>query len=123
MRLAVDGIDTFIGTGGRAFDPSRPTIVFLHGAALDHTVWALLARWFAHRGLSVLAPDLPGHGRSGGEPLGSLGSLADWTAALIAAAGAAKAALVGHSMGSLIALETAARHPERAAAIALIGTA
>jgi pimeloyl-ACP methyl ester carboxylesterase len=53
----------------RSFDPALPLVVFLHGAALDHTVWALLARWFAHRGNAVLAPDLPGHGRSGGEPL------------------------------------------------------
>ena len=56
--------------------------------ALDHTVWALLARWFAHRGFAVLAPDLPGHGRSDGEPLASIGAMADWTAALIDAAGA-----------------------------------
>ena len=66
MRLVVDGIEIFAGTGGRAFDPARRTVVFLHGAALDHTVWALLARWFAHRGCGVLAPDFPGHGRSGG---------------------------------------------------------
>src|SRR5689334_15058853 len=100
----------FVGTGGRAFSPSLPTVLLLHGAGLDHTVWVLLARWFAHHGCSVMAPDLPSHGRSGGELLGSIEAMADWTAALIERSGAGKAALIGHSMGSLVALETAARH-------------
>src|SRR5437016_4743062 len=123
MPLVVDGTEISAGTGGREFDPARPAIVLLHGAALDHTVWALLARYFAHHGFSVLAPDLPGHGRSGGAALASIAAMADWVARLIASAGARKAALVGHSMGSLIALETAARHGERVTAIGLIGTA
>lgn len=123
VRLTVDGISTFAGTGGRAFDPALPAILFLHGGGCDHTVWALLARWFAHRGHAVLAPDLPGHGRSGGDVLPSIGAMADWVAALIDASGAGKAGVVGHSMGALIALETAARHPGRVAALALIGAA
>ncbi len=123
MELVVDGEKIFVGTGGRAFDPALPLVVLLHGSGLDHTVWALLARFFAHRGSSVLAPDLPGHGRSGGAPLTSVAAMADFTAALIAAAGASKAGIIGHSMGSLIALETAARHPARVRALALIATA
>jgi pimeloyl-ACP methyl ester carboxylesterase len=123
MRLLVDGIETYAATGGRDFDPKRPLIVFLHGAALDHTVWALLARFFAHRGFAVLAPDLPGHGRSGGKPLASIAAQADWTAKLIAASGAGAATLIGHSMGSLVALETAARHPSSVRRIGLIATA
>src|SRR5664279_1625290 len=123
MQLSVNGIDSFIATGGRAFDPSLPTVVLLHGAGFDHTSWALHSRWFAHHGFGVLAPDLPGHGRSSGAPLSTIAEMADWTAALLDAAGAAKARLVGHSMGSLIALETAARHPAKVAALSLIGTA
>ena len=119
----VDGADTFVATGGRAFDPKLPCVVFLHGAGLDHSVWALLARSFAHHGCAVLAPDFPGHGRSAGAPLLSIAALADWTAALIDAAGAGAARLVGHSMGSLVALETAARHPDKVAALGLIATA
>src|SRR3954464_9948405 len=111
MQLSVNGIETFVATGGREFDASLPTIVLLHGAGFDHTTWALHSRWFAHHGFGVLAPDLPGHGRSSGTPLASIADMADWTAALLGAAGAEKARLVGHSMGSLIALETAARHP------------
>jgi pimeloyl-ACP methyl ester carboxylesterase len=123
MLLSVNGIETFVATGGREFDISQPTIVLLHGAGFDHTAWALHSRWFAHHGYGVLAPDLPGHGRSSGAPLPAIADMADWTAALLDAAGAARARLVGHSMGSLVALEMAARHPARVTALSLIGTA
>ncbi|SHL26328.1 Pimeloyl-ACP methyl ester carboxylesterase [Bradyrhizobium lablabi] len=123
MQLKVRGIDTFVATGGREFDRSQPSVVLLHGAGFDHTTWALHSRWFAHHGFNVLAPDLPGHGRSSGAPLPTIADMADWTAALLDTAGAGKAKLVGHSMGSLIALETAARHPAKVSALSLIGTA
>jgi pimeloyl-ACP methyl ester carboxylesterase len=123
MQLSVQGTETFVSTGGRDFDASLPTAVLLHGAGFDHTTWALHSRWFSHHGYGVLAPDLPGHGRSGGAPLTSIADMADWTAALIIAAGAQKARLVGHSMGSLIAVETAARHPDKVSTLNLIGTA
>lgn len=122
MQLKVSGFDVFAGTGGRAFDPAVPVVVLLHGAGMDHTAWALHDRWFAHHGFSVLAPDLPGHGRSQGAPLKTIAALADWTVALIEASGAAKARLVGHSMGSLVALETAARYPAKVSGLALIAT-
>jgi pimeloyl-ACP methyl ester carboxylesterase len=122
MRILVNGSDTFVATGGKDFDSSLPAIVFLHGAGMDHSVWALLARAFAHHGYAVLAPDLPGHGRSAGKPLTSIAALADWTAALIDVAGAKAARLVGHSMGSLVALETAARHPDKVTGLGLIAT-
>jgi pimeloyl-ACP methyl ester carboxylesterase len=123
MRIIVNGSDTYVATGGKKFDPALPAIVFLHGAGMDHSVWALLARSFAHHGCGVLAPDLPGHGRSAGAPLGSIAALADWTAAFIDAAGVAQARIVGHSMGTLIALETAARHPDKVSGLGLIATA
>ena len=123
MKLSVNGAETYVATGGRPFDPSLPAVVMLHGAGFDHSTWALHSRWFAHHGYSVLAPDLPGHGRSAGKLLPTIADMADWTAALLDAAGAPKARLVGHSMGSLIALETAARHPARVTALSLIGTA
>src|SRR6267378_6739606 len=110
MQLSVNGIDTFVATGGREFDKSQPAIVLLHGAGFDHSTWALHSRWFAHHGFGVLAPDLPGHGRSAGAPLPTIAEMADWTVALLGTAGGSKAKLGGHSMGSLIALETAARH-------------
>ena len=123
MKLTVNGAEVFAATGGREFDKSLPAVVFIHGAGFDHSTWALHTRWFAHHGFAVLAPDLPGHGRSEGSSLASIAEMADWTAALLGAAGVAKAHLIGHSMGSLIALETAARHPDKVSALSLIGTA
>ncbi|MGH6981996.1 MAG: alpha/beta fold hydrolase, partial [Stellaceae bacterium] len=86
-----------------------------------HSTWALHSRWFAHHGHAVLAPDLPGHGHSAGKPLATIAAMADWIAALIGAAGAGTARLIGHSMGSLVALDAAARHPDRVSGLALIG--
>ena len=125
MELNLRGFDAkaYAYTGGKAFDAALPCVVFIHGALHDHSVWTLLARWFAHHGHGVLAVDQPGHGRSGGAPLASVEVLADWLLSLLDAAGVAKASLVGHSMGSLIALEAAARAPERAEALVMIGTA
>ena len=127
MDIGVAGQSAFVYAGGKSPEVERiaaqPVIVFIHGAQQDHSCWTLQSRWFAHHGFSVLAPDLPGHGRSGGAPLASIEALADWIVALLDAIGVARACLVGHSMGSLVALEDAARHPRRVAKIALIGSA
>ena len=124
MNLPINGINAFVATGGREFDPSLPAVVLIHGAGFDHSAWALHSRWFAHHGFSVLVPDLPGHGRSAGPALATIVAMADWISDMLDSAGrVAKAHLIGHSMGSLIALETAARHPEKVSALSLIGTA
>src|ERR1044072_9073943 len=123
MQLSVKGHDTCIATGGRPFDPSLPAVVMLHGAGFDHSTWALHSRWVAHHGYSGLAPDPPADGGSSGKALPTISDMADWTAALLDAAGAPKARLVGHSMGSLIALETSARHPDKVCGLSLMRTA
>jgi len=121
MLLELDGHDVFAATGGQPFDAKRPTVIFIHGAGLDHVCWQLQSRWFAWHGWSSLAIDLPGHGRSQGEPLASIEAMSDWIARLMNVAGLEKAALVGHSMGAAIALETAARAPLRVSHLALLG--
>ncbi|MEM8948458.1 MAG: alpha/beta hydrolase [Pseudomonadota bacterium] len=123
MEITVDGHSAFVFTNGRDFDPEKPSILFIHGAGMDHSVWTLQARYFAHHGSNALAVDLPGHGRSEGAPLPTIEAMADWIAAAISAAGVEKAALVGHSMGALICLETACRHPARVKQLALLGPA
>lgn len=123
MLLTVDNHQVYAYTANHAIDASKPTIVFVHGAANDHSVWTLQSRYFAYHGWNVLAADLPGHGKSHGAPYASVGEIADWIIALLEAAKIRKAALVGHSMGSLAALETAARHPERVSSLAMIGAA
>ena len=127
MKIAVPTtaglVEAYAYTGGQPLDTKRPCVVFVHGALGDHSVWTLLARWFANHGHGVVAVDLPGHGRSAGAPLASVEALADWLLALLGAAGIEQTALVGHSMGSLVALEAAARAPERASRLVMVGTA
>ncbi len=123
MEVVVAGRRVFAASGGKPLRSELPSVVFIHGAGMDHTVWNLQTRWFAHHGRNVLALDLPGHGRSEGPPLGSIDALAEWLPGLLDAARVAQAALVGHSMGALVALETAARHPSRVWALALLGVA
>jgi len=122
MNVIAKGYPAYAYTGGKPFDASLPAIVFIHGAAFDHSVWQWQSRYFAHHGFSVLAVDLPGHGRSPGALRESIGDYAEWIAAMLDAVGLPQASLVGHSMGSLIALETALRHGPRVTKLALVGT-
>ena len=121
LEIRVDGRKVFAATGGRTFDPASPTVVFIHGASMNRTVWSAQARYFAHHGRGVLAPDLPGHGNSEGGLLATVEDVAGWIVRFMDAAGVDRAALVGHSMGSLPVLEAAARHPDRIERIALLG--
>jgi pimeloyl-ACP methyl ester carboxylesterase len=123
MDLTVGGRTAYAYTGGKSFDPALPAVVFIHGAEHDHSVWILQTRYLAHHGRAVLAVDLPGHGRSAGPALASVEAMAEWIRGVLDATGVKQAALVGHSMGSLIALECAARFPDRISRIALVGTA
>ena len=119
--MELDGLYAY--TGGKRFDAALPCIVFLHGAQHDHSLWILQSRWFAHHGYAVLALDLPGHGRSVGTPLGAVEAIADRLAAALGTLASPRFVLVGHSMGSLIALELAQRLGQRVAGVALLGSA
>ena len=123
MNIVLAGQDVYAYTGTRPLSAALPTAIFIHGAGADHSVWALQSRYFAHHGWNVLAVDLPGHGRSGADALGSVEAIADWIPVVLDAAKIAKAALVGHSLGSLAALECAARHSERVTKVVLVGPA
>ena len=123
MILDVQGHPAYCYTGGKPFDAARPTVVFIHGVLNDHSVWILQSRYLAHHGFNVLAVDLPGHCRSGGDAPESVEQAAEFITALLDAAGVQRAALVGHSWGSLIALEAASRLGERSTHLVLVGTA
>jgi pimeloyl-ACP methyl ester carboxylesterase len=123
MELTVRGHRTYAYTGGKPFDAARPTVVFLHGVLADHSVWILQSRYLAHHGWNVLAVDLPGHARSAGEAPSSVEEAAAFVGELLDAAGVRRAALVGHSWGSLIALEAASRLGDRVSHLVLVGTA
>ena len=123
MELLVNGHKTFCYTGGKPFNPVQPTVVMVHGVVNDHSVWAMQSRYLANHGWNVLAVDLPGHCKSAGPAPASVEEAAEFIIALLDAVGAPRAALVGHSWGSLIALEAAARLQERASHLVLVGTA
>jgi pimeloyl-ACP methyl ester carboxylesterase len=122
MIVTVNGVDAYFYQGGKAFNPAQPTAVFIHGAQNDHSVWILQTRYFAHHGYNVVAVDLPGHGRSKGKALASVEEMADWVLAVMDAAGVDKAVMIGHSMGSLIALEASHKAPGRVSHLAMLGS-
>lgn len=124
MLVMVDGQPVRADTGGRPFDPARPCLVLIHGAAHDRFVWQSMSGRLADTGLAVLAVDLPGHGASGGAPLPDIASMADWLLALLEKVGArGTVSLAGHSMGSLVALAAAARLPGRVRHLFMLGAA
>jgi pimeloyl-ACP methyl ester carboxylesterase len=120
VNLEVDGRRVFAYTAAHELDPSKPTVAFLHGAGLDHSWFGLQSRYFGYHGRNVLAVDLPGHGRSEGPPLPTIEAMADWLSMLLKKVKLEKATIVGHSMGSLAAVEFAARHAAQCERIALI---
>ena len=122
MKLVASGKDTYVYTNNKAIDPAKPSVVFIHGAGFDHSVWTLFARHFSRHDWNVIALDLPGHGRSEGPVLESIEAMASWSIALIDTLGLNSVALVGHSMGSLITLETASRLGDRVTHAVLIGS-
>ena len=123
MDFLVEKKKAFAYTAAHQFDPTKPTLVFVHGAGLDHSLFGLQSRYFGYHGWNVLAVDLPGHGRSEGPPIPTIAGMADWVFEILNTLKIEKASLVGHSMGSLVALECAVRQPERIERIALVGTA
>ena len=123
MKFLVNGHSAYAFTGSREINHDLPTVLFVHGASLDHTVWTLPARYFARHGWNVIAIDLPGHGLSDGDFLPQIPLYADWLITVLDALKIEQTALVGHSMGSLVTLDCAARHSGRIRAMALVGTA
>jgi pimeloyl-ACP methyl ester carboxylesterase len=121
MDITVDGKNTFAATGGKDFDPAQPGIVFVHGGGLDHTAWVLQTRYFSYHGYNVLAVDMPGHGRSDGPMPETVEDTADWVMRFLDALDIKEASLVGHSTGSLVVFDAAARHNTRVSALALLG--
>ena len=122
MNLTVDGKAVFAYTANHPLDRAKRTVAFIHGAGLDHSWFGLQSRYFGYHGWNVLALDLPGHGRSAGPALDSVPALADWLVHALDAAQVRSAALVGHSLGTLVTVDCAARHAERVERIALIAT-
>ena len=122
MYFDVNGKKAFASTGGKDFDNSKPTVVFLHGSGLDHTFWGLQSRFFAFRNYSVLCPDYPGHTHSEGPALTSIEAIADWINDVMEALDARDISVVAHSQGCLVALEFASRYKDRLKTVSFIAS-
>lgn len=118
MELQLGGTSCHIACAGPL--DGRP-LLLVHGAANDHAAWHDLLPRLAAAGLRVYAPDLPGHGRSAGPALAGIEMLADWLCGLAQALDLKNPAIAGHSMGSLVALESAARMPAAISRVLLLG--
>jgi pimeloyl-ACP methyl ester carboxylesterase len=123
MKLTLNGHETFASTGGREFDASANILMFIHGSGQCHLSYMLQGRFFANRGWSVLAPDMPAHGLSKGPALTSIADMADWHIALMDAMNVKSANIIGHSQGGLIALDLASRYPNRVTGVSLVACA
>ena len=123
MEITVNHQLVYVATGGKEFDASLPTVLFIHGSGGDHRTWALQTRWFAYHGYSVLAPDLPGHSLSGGGAFDSIEESGPWLNALLKKTGVNKVHIVGHSQGFLTALEFAKEHGDKILSLTAVGTA
>ena len=123
MYIDVNNHKTYAYTGGTDFNPALPTAVLIHGVLCDHSVWALQSRYLANHGWNVLAVDLPGHCKSAGAPPATVQEGALFVQHLLDALSVQQAALVGHSFGSLIALQAAANMGQRISHLAMVGTA
>jgi pimeloyl-ACP methyl ester carboxylesterase len=121
--VEVDGVAAHASTGGIEPAGDAPVVLLIHGAGHDSTAWQLQTRYLAHRGFRAIALDLPAHGHSAGEPIDSVEAMADWVVRFASAAGFESVHVVGHSMGTFIALELASRHPDLVRSITLCGTA
>lgn len=124
MKLTLEQERYFAYTAARQIEPDHDTVVFVHGAAMNHSVWVNQSRYFAYHGYNVLAIDLPGHGQSGGNPMDSIERYAQWLNDLMSQGHGRRHHVVGHSMGALVCLEAAGTRPEQApplASLSLVG--
>jgi pimeloyl-ACP methyl ester carboxylesterase len=127
MIVDVEGLSAHAATGGVQLGDEGPVLLLIHGAGMDSTVWQLQTRFLAYRRIRTLAVDLPGHGRSEGEPLATIADMAAWVAHFLDAAGLGDIEggvnVAGHSMGTFIALQLATDYPEKVASLVLLGAA
>ncbi len=101
-------------------DGTRPTLVLIHGAGGTHLHWPSEVRRIPN--YHILAPDLPGHGKSGGRGLQTIPAYTDAILEWMQAIDLHRAVFAGHSMGGAIAMHLAIEHPQHVLGLGLLGT-
>ena len=110
----------FVSTGGMDFEEDKPSILLMHGSGLTHIVWSLHEQFYANQGYNVLSVDLPGHGNSEGPSLKSIEEISDWIKSLMNVLDIKKLIIIGHSQGSLVGIDFAARYPNLINSLVLV---
>jgi pimeloyl-ACP methyl ester carboxylesterase len=118
----------YVNVGARSlfFARSRPegasstVVVLVHGVGGSHLYWPRELRRLPQA--TVLALDLPGHGRSDGPGCETIEGYRDALVGFLDGAATHRVVIVGHSMGGAVALLAALTHPQRVAGLVLIGT-
>tara|TARA_Y100001970_G_C14064854_1_gene766116 strand:- start:292 stop:1026 length:735 start_codon:yes stop_codon:yes gene_type:complete len=102
------------------FEKDKPSILLMHGSGLTHIVWSLHEQFYANQGYNVLSVDLPGHGNSEGPSLKSIEEISDWIKSLMNVLDIKKLIIIGHSQGSLVGIDFAARYPNLINSLVLV---
>jgi 3-oxoadipate enol-lactonase len=102
--------------------PAGAPVLLLHGIGGGRTIWRGTVAALAAAGFDALSVDLPGYGESSAVPAGGVGPMADAVLALMDSLGLQQAAIVGHSMGGMVAQTLAAQAPQRVSALVLACT-
>jgi len=110
----------FVSTGGMDFEKEKPSILLIHGSGLTHIVWSLHEQFYVNQGYNVLSVDLPGHGNSEGPSLKSIEEISDWIKSLMNVLDIKKLIIIGHSQGSLVGIDFAARYPDFISGLVLV---
>jgi len=110
----------FVSTGGMDFEKEKPSILLMHGSGLTHIVWSLHEQFYVNQGFNVLSVDLPGHGNSEGPSLKSIEEISDWIKSLMSVLNIKKLIIIGHSQGSLVGIDFAARYPDLISSLVLV---
>jgi pimeloyl-ACP methyl ester carboxylesterase len=101
---------------------SRPPVVLLHGFPLDASMWTAQVQALADAGYRVIAPHLPGFGKSASGAPFTLESLADDIHALLSSVGALPCVLAGLSMGGYVSLAYVRKYPSDLRGLVLVDT-
>ncbi|MCW3015360.1 MAG: alpha/beta hydrolase [Solirubrobacterales bacterium] len=120
--VPVSGGALNVAYAGPAPTDAEAVVLAVHGVTASHMTWRTVARQLAGRtGACLIAPDLRGRGRSATLPGPyGLATHVDDLTAVLDHVGAARAVMVGHSMGAHLVARLSAEHPERAAGLVLL---
>jgi pimeloyl-ACP methyl ester carboxylesterase len=115
-QVTVESRPIYYATEGRG-----APLLLLHGPPFDHQVWAPVIPYLAGH-FRVVAPDMPGYGRSPPAKDDSPDALIRLTAGLMTSLHMVPGLVAGASFGGGVALGLASRHPERVRGLVAAGT-